>query len=207
MWGLPQLGRWKWHDPDVHIQLLADNNTRLWVFSPQTLGCSDPAAMIGYCDQAQGSNRAFYQHYRTVGGHNGHFDFPAGGQHDWWTWGPQLAAMSSELVPPSSESVAPVPWRGAAHGSAVAEVVHQRRRSGVAGRPGRRLLSGCTSGDGMLPTMSVPPPPRCSPAPNRRAAPRPQGRPAEHVDGDPPAAGISGRVEGRGCGRRPICSH
>jgi S-formylglutathione hydrolase FrmB len=30
MWGLPQPGRWKWHDPDVHLQLLADNNTRLW---------------------------------------------------------------------------------------------------------------------------------------------------------------------------------
>ena len=57
MWGLPQLGRWKWHDPDVHVQLLADNNTRLWVYSPSTLTCSDPAAMIGYCDQAQGSNR------------------------------------------------------------------------------------------------------------------------------------------------------
>jgi S-formylglutathione hydrolase FrmB len=98
MWGLPQLGRWKWHDPDVHIQLLADNNTRLWVFSPTTLGCADPAAMIGYCDQAQGSNRVFYQHYRTVGGHNGHFDFPPSGEHDWGTWGPQLAAMSGELV-------------------------------------------------------------------------------------------------------------
>jgi S-formylglutathione hydrolase FrmB len=98
MWGLPQLGRWKWHDPDVHIQLLADNNTRLWVFSPTTLGCSDPAAMIGYCDQAQGSNRSFYQHYRSVGGHNGHFDFMPGGEHDWGTWGPQLAAMSGELV-------------------------------------------------------------------------------------------------------------
>jgi len=24
MWGLPQLGRWKWHDPDVHVQLLVD---------------------------------------------------------------------------------------------------------------------------------------------------------------------------------------
>ena len=57
MWGAPQLGRWKWHDPNVHVQLLVDNNTRLWVFSPQTLTCSDPAAMIGYCDQAQGSNR------------------------------------------------------------------------------------------------------------------------------------------------------
>jgi S-formylglutathione hydrolase FrmB len=98
MWGLPQLGRWKWHDPDVHISLLAQNNTRLWVFSPQTLGCSDPAAMINYCDQAMGSNREFYQHYRTVGGHNGHFDFPPGGNHDWSTWGPQLGAMAGELV-------------------------------------------------------------------------------------------------------------
>jgi S-formylglutathione hydrolase FrmB len=98
MWGAAQLGRWKWHDPDVHVQLLADNNTRLWVFSPATLTCSDPAAMIGYCDQAQGSNRTFYQHYRGVGGHNGHFDIPTGGQHDWGTWAPQLAAMSGDLV-------------------------------------------------------------------------------------------------------------
>jgi S-formylglutathione hydrolase FrmB len=98
MWGAAQLGRWKWHDPDVHAQLLVDNNTRLWIFSPATLGCSDPAAMIGYCDQAQGSNRSFYTHYRSVGGHNGHFDFPTGGEHDWSSWGPQLAAMSGDLV-------------------------------------------------------------------------------------------------------------
>jgi len=99
MWGLPQLGRWKWHDPDVHVQLLVDNNTRLWVFSPATLTCSDPAAMIGYCDQAQGGNRTFYQHYRSVGGHNGHFDIPTSGQHDWGTWGPQLAPYP-ETSPP-----------------------------------------------------------------------------------------------------------
>lgn len=98
MWGLPQLGRWKWHDPDVHIDLLAQNNTRLWVYSPATLTCSDPAAMIGYCDQAQGTNRDFYQHYREVGGHNGHFDFPPTGEHDWSSWGPQLAAMSGDIV-------------------------------------------------------------------------------------------------------------
>jgi S-formylglutathione hydrolase FrmB len=98
MWGAAQLGRWKWHDPDVHVQLLADNNTRLWVFSPSALTCTDPAAMIGYCDQAQGSNRAFYSHYRSVGGHNGHFDFPTSGQHDWGTWGPQLAALSGDLA-------------------------------------------------------------------------------------------------------------
>jgi S-formylglutathione hydrolase FrmB len=98
MWGAAQLGRWRWHDPDAHVQLLADNNTRLWVFSPQTLTCSDPAAMIGYCDQAQGSNRTFFQHYRAVGGGNGHFDFPVAGQHDWSSWGPQLAAMSGDLA-------------------------------------------------------------------------------------------------------------
>jgi S-formylglutathione hydrolase FrmB len=96
MWGLPQLGRWKWHDPDVHAELLT--NTRIWVFSPQTVTCSDPAAMLGYCDQAQGSSRSFYTHYRVIGGQNGHFDFPVGGQHDWSSWGPQLAAMSGDLA-------------------------------------------------------------------------------------------------------------
>lgn len=98
MWGAAQLGRWKWHDPSVHAQLLVDNNTRLWVFSPATLTCSDPAAMIGYCDQAQGSNRSFYAQYRAVGGHNGHFDIPVGGQHDWGTWASQLTAMSVDLA-------------------------------------------------------------------------------------------------------------
>ena len=98
MWGAAQLGRWKWHDPDVHAALLAENNTRLWIFSPVALDCTDPAAMINYCDQAAGSNRSFYQHYRSVGGHNGHFDFPTSGQHDWGTWGPQLAAMSGDVT-------------------------------------------------------------------------------------------------------------
>ncbi|MGV0655376.1 alpha/beta hydrolase family protein [Mycolicibacterium thermoresistibile] len=98
MWGLPQAGRWKWRDPDVHAQLLVNNNTRLWVFSPQTLTAADPAAMIGYADQAQGSNRTFYAHYRQIGGHNGHFDFPTSGDHGWSSWGPELGKMSGDLV-------------------------------------------------------------------------------------------------------------
>ena len=98
MWGAAQLGRWKWHDPDVHAQLLKDNNIRLWIFSPATVTCSDPAAMIGYCDQAQGSTRSFYNQYRRIGGNNGHFDIPAGGQHDWSSWCPQLVAMSADLT-------------------------------------------------------------------------------------------------------------
>jgi S-formylglutathione hydrolase FrmB len=98
MWGPAQFGRWKWHDPDVHVATLAANKTRLWVYSPSNPVCSDPATMIGYCDQAHGSNLAFYRHYRAVGGGNGHFDFPAGGNHDWPTWGQQLRAMSGDLA-------------------------------------------------------------------------------------------------------------
>jgi S-formylglutathione hydrolase FrmB len=98
MWGLPQLGRWKWHDPWVHVGLLIANNTRIWVFSPSTTTCSDPAAMIGYCDQAQGTNKAFYQEYRSGYGSNGHFDFPTTGNHDWSTWGRQLSAMAGDLA-------------------------------------------------------------------------------------------------------------
>ena len=98
MWGPPQLGRWKWHDPWVHAALLAGNETRLWIFSPQTLTTTDPAAMIGYPDQAQGTNRDFLAQYRDVGGHNGHFDFPVNGDHGWSSWAPQLAAMSGDLV-------------------------------------------------------------------------------------------------------------
>jgi S-formylglutathione hydrolase FrmB len=98
MWGAAQLGRWKWHDPNVHAALLVNNRTRLWIFSPGTLSASDPASMIGYPDQAQGSNRTFYSQYRSVGGDNGHFDFPLTGDHGWSTWGPQLAAMANDVA-------------------------------------------------------------------------------------------------------------
>lgn len=98
MWGRPQLGRWKWHDPWVHAALLVSNNTRLWIYSPASTTASVPAAMIGYADQAQGTNLMFYQQYRTVGGHNGHFDIGGSGDHGWSTWGPQLAAMSGDLA-------------------------------------------------------------------------------------------------------------
>jgi S-formylglutathione hydrolase FrmB len=97
MWGPPQGGRWKWHDPSVHAQQLVDNHTRLWVFSPQTSTASDPAAMIGYADQAQGSNRSFYAGYRSVGGSNSQFSFPASGDHGWGSWAAELGAMSGDL--------------------------------------------------------------------------------------------------------------
>lgn len=98
MWGAPQLGRWKWHDPFVHAGLLAQNNSRIWVFSSASMAAEDPAAMLGVADQAHGSNVQFYQHYREVRGHNGHFDFPAGGTNGWSSWGPQLGAMAGDIV-------------------------------------------------------------------------------------------------------------
>jgi S-formylglutathione hydrolase FrmB len=98
MWGLPQLGRWKWHSPNANAHMLVNNRTRMWVYSPQTLSASDPAAMIGFADIAQGSNRTFYTHYRDVGGTNGHFDFPVSGDHGWSAWASQLTAMAPDLA-------------------------------------------------------------------------------------------------------------
>lgn len=98
MWGVPQFGRWKWRDPHAHAALLVSNNTRLWIFSPQSTTASDPAAMVGYADQAQGTNRSFLAQYRAVGGRNGHFDFPVDGDHGWSSWGPQLSAMAADLA-------------------------------------------------------------------------------------------------------------
>ena len=97
MWGPPQFGRWKWHDPDVHVALLVQNNTRLWVYSSATMAASDPAAMIGYPDQAFGSSKFFYNDYRRVGGKNAHFDFPDSGDNGWGSWSQQLGAMAGDI--------------------------------------------------------------------------------------------------------------
>jgi S-formylglutathione hydrolase FrmB len=98
MWGASQLGRWKPHDPYFHTPLLVNNNTRLWIYSPQTSTATDQAAMIGYADQAQGTNRNFYANYVAAGGANAHIDFPTSGDHGWGSWAPQLGAMSADLV-------------------------------------------------------------------------------------------------------------
>jgi S-formylglutathione hydrolase FrmB len=97
MWGAAQLGRWKWHDPYVHADLLAANNSRIWVYSPTNMG-GDAPAMIGQAGEAMGNSRMFYQQYRNVGGHNGHFDFPGGGDNGWGSWSSQLGAMSGDIV-------------------------------------------------------------------------------------------------------------
>ncbi|MGO9925199.1 MAG: alpha/beta hydrolase-fold protein [Mycobacterium sp.] len=98
MWGLPQLGRWKWHSPNQNIQQLVDNDARLWIYSPGSGAPTDQGAMAGYGDISQGTNAQFYSHYRDVGGKNAHFDLGRGGGNDWPTWGQQLGAMSGDLA-------------------------------------------------------------------------------------------------------------
>ena len=34
----------------------------------------------------------------SAGGRNGHFDIAQGGQHDWNSWAPQLAAMAPDMT-------------------------------------------------------------------------------------------------------------
>lgn len=98
MWGPAQLGRWKWHDPTVHSMLLVQNNTRVWIWASAAMTASDPAAMIGYPDQAYGGNRTFYAQYRSNGGSNLHADFPTGGDNGWGSWAAQLGAMSGDIA-------------------------------------------------------------------------------------------------------------
>ncbi|MDA2893245.1 alpha/beta hydrolase family protein [Mycolicibacterium sp. BiH015] len=98
MWGPPQLGRWKWRDPGVNVRRFVDNDTRLWIYAPQTLTTSDQAAMLGYPDQAQASSRVFYAHYVAAGGRNGHFEFPISGDHGWSSWRSQLRALTADMA-------------------------------------------------------------------------------------------------------------
>lgn len=98
MWGAPQLGRWKWHDPNVHANLLVANNTRGCGSTPRR-PCPAPILRRWSARaEAQGSNRTFYAHYRALGGRNGHFDVTGGGNHDWGTWAGQLGPMASDIA-------------------------------------------------------------------------------------------------------------
>ncbi len=104
--------------------------------------------MINYCDQAQGSNRSFYQHYRAIGGGNAHFDFPTAGNHDWGSWSGQLAAMSGELVVDH-------PVAGASLGGRYLGGVQHGSRTAIAGMSllvasSAALLTGCSLSDDMM---------------------------------------------------------
>jgi len=73
--GHPVAGLVEWHDTRSPIQLLVDDNTQLWAFSPTALILRDPAAMIG--QQTACSTRTFTQPLDTTG-----TSMPDGGRHD-----------------------------------------------------------------------------------------------------------------------------
>ena len=54
--------------------------------------------MIGYCDQAQGSNRSFYAHYRTNGGRTRTSTSRPAVTTAGAPGRPQLGAMSGDLA-------------------------------------------------------------------------------------------------------------
>ena len=99
MWGLPQLGRWKWHDPDVHAQLLADNNTRLWVFSPTDAGVQRPRRDDRLLRPGPGQQPGVLSALpRASAGTTGTSTSRPAATTTGARWGGQLGAMSGELV-------------------------------------------------------------------------------------------------------------
>jgi S-formylglutathione hydrolase FrmB len=90
MWGLPQLGRWKWHDPDVDVKLLVDNDTQVWIFSPGDGDGQRPGGDDRHPAQTQGSKRSFLNDFREFGGTNATLTCPRAeiavgraGRHSW----------------------------------------------------------------------------------------------------------------------------
>ena len=79
---LPRVGRRNWHDPAA---TRGQEHEAMGVL-PTDADVQRPGGHDRLCDQAQGSNRTFDGQYRTVAGHNRHFDFPITGSHEWSTW-------------------------------------------------------------------------------------------------------------------------
>ncbi len=85
--------------PTCTLQLLVDNNTRLWIFSPQTTTCSDARGDDRRLRSGPGQQpHVLLSTTARSAASNGHFDFPTGGQHDWGSWSAQLAALRGDLV-------------------------------------------------------------------------------------------------------------
>ena len=65
---------------------------------PADLHLRRPAGDGRLLTRSPAAPRIFYGHYRSLGGRNGHFDFPVGGEHDWGNWAGQLGAMSGDIA-------------------------------------------------------------------------------------------------------------
>jgi diacylglycerol O-acyltransferase / trehalose O-mycolyltransferase len=105
MWGASSDPAWRRNDPMVNIPTLVANNTAIWVYCGNgTPGELDSATSANIMFSAQflesitiNTNKEFQQRYLAAGGHNGVFNFPANGTHNWNYWGAQLQAMKPDL--------------------------------------------------------------------------------------------------------------
>jgi diacylglycerol O-acyltransferase / trehalose O-mycolyltransferase len=105
MWGPPTDPAWQRNDPTVHVDKLVANNTRIWVYC----GGGIPTEADAQKTRAEqfdqqfiegftlGINLTFRDVYLAAGGHNGVFNFPDMGTHDWVYWGQQLEEMKGDL--------------------------------------------------------------------------------------------------------------
>jgi diacylglycerol O-acyltransferase/trehalose O-mycolyltransferase len=106
MWGAPWDPAWKRNDPTEQVQLLVNNNTRLWIYCApggQTPidENTDPGIALSASSLeslAVASNLRFRDRYTEAGGRNATFDFPPAGNHSWGYWGGQLQAMKPDLL-------------------------------------------------------------------------------------------------------------
>lgn len=106
MWGPESDPAWVRNDPYLNIDKLIANNTRLWIYCGNAQATDLDKDRNGFENLAGGviegqvidANKQFADAYTAAGGKNAHFEFPAGGIHNWTYWGQQLRAMKTDLV-------------------------------------------------------------------------------------------------------------
>ncbi|OHU26082.1 diacylglycerol acyltransferase/mycolyltransferase Ag85A [Mycobacteroides chelonae] len=106
MWGPESDPAWVRNDPYLNIDKLIANNTRLWIYCGNAQATDLDKDRNGFENLAGGviegqvidANKQFADAYAAAGGKNAHFEFPAGGIHNWTYWGQQLRAMKTDLV-------------------------------------------------------------------------------------------------------------
>ncbi|MGL5444986.1 MAG: esterase family protein [[Mycobacterium] stephanolepidis] len=106
MWGPESDPAWVRNDPYLNIDKLIANNTRLWIYCGNAQATDLDKDRNGFENLAGGviegqvidANKQFADAYTAAGGKNAHFEFPAGGIHNWTYWGQQLRAMKADLV-------------------------------------------------------------------------------------------------------------
>ncbi|MGV0585057.1 alpha/beta hydrolase family protein [Mycobacteroides chelonae] len=106
MWGPESDPAWVRNDPYLNIDKLIANNTRLWIYCGNAQATDLDKDRNGFENLAGGviegqvidANKQFADAYAAARGKNAHFEFPAGGIHNWTYWGQQLRAMKTDLV-------------------------------------------------------------------------------------------------------------